>query len=96
MSNETKLAKKCQSDYVRFVIDLAYLPEKEARALDLTTEKLMERVQERKNQQEADFQMIKTGLLRKLAQRLNRKKSIHPTLLERSGHSAQSSTSIND
>jgi hypothetical protein len=56
----------------------------------------MERVQERKNQQEADFQMIKTGLLRKLAQRLNRKKSIHPTLLERSGHSAQSSTSIND
>jgi hypothetical protein len=44
MNKETKLAKKCQSDYVRLVIELAYLPEEEARALTLTTRSLMDRV----------------------------------------------------
>lgn len=48
MNSETKLARKCQSDYVRMVIELAYLPENKARKLTLTSEALMEYVLDRK------------------------------------------------
>ena len=40
----TLLAKKCQSDYVRLVIELAYLSTNDAKDIKLTTEDLMQRV----------------------------------------------------
>jgi hypothetical protein len=48
MSKATKTAKLCQSDYVRFVVDFAYLAEEEAMKLQLTTKCLVRRVMERR------------------------------------------------
>ena len=42
MSEMAKLTKKCQSDYVRLVIDLAHVPD--GKSVTLTTEALMDRV----------------------------------------------------
>ena len=43
-NDTTLLAKKCQSDYVRLVVELAYLSTKDAKTIKLTTEDLMDRV----------------------------------------------------
>jgi hypothetical protein len=50
VNDVTKLAKKCQSDYVRLVIELAYLPTKDAKQIKLTTEDLMLRVKKIKEE----------------------------------------------
>jgi len=53
---DTTVAKKCQSDYVRFIVDFAQLPEKEAREMQLTTKNLIDRVERRKKRQDSEYE----------------------------------------
>lgn len=49
-NDATKLAKKCQSNYVRLALELAYLPENVAKEMTLTTEGVMKYVTDLKEE----------------------------------------------